>query len=109
MPKRRYHAPRDHHADALEWIEKHPWAFAELSVRCMEMARAGRRFGFKMIVERMRWEGRIKKLEHEDYALNNNLTSHVIRRIVQLHPEVKGFIKFRKVRADEPVSERKQG
>ena len=100
VPKRRYHEPRNHAADARVWIEDHPWAFAELTIRCMEVAEAGKRFGMKAVVERMRWEGKIKKLAHEDYSFNNNHTSHISRAIVGLHPEVKPFIEMRRAKGD---------
>ena len=60
------------------------------------MAGTEQKFGFKMLVERLRWEGKVRKLPEEDYCLNNSHVAHIGREIVRRNPDVAQWIEFRR-------------
>jgi hypothetical protein len=86
---------------AALWIERNPHIFARFEYFAIEMARKEKRFGMKLLGERVRWELLITiEKDAEGFRLNNNLISYLGRELVRRHPELAEFIEFRKC-ADE--------
>jgi hypothetical protein len=82
---------------AALWIEANPRIFARFEYFALEMARKGKRFGMKLLGERVRWELMIEiEKDPDGFRLNNNLISYLGRELVHRHPELEPFIEFRK-------------
>lgn len=80
-----FHAANPHVADALE-------ALAE------QWLATNRRVGVKALVERLRWEAGIQTTG-ADYRINNSLTAHYARLLIQRRPEWADRIETRQLRA----------
>lgn len=59
----------------------------------------GIRVGAKAIWERMRWNFMLRRLEGEEYLLNNNFASYIARIAVAREPLLSDFFEFRATRA----------
>ncbi len=92
-------------ARAEEWIQKHPWAFNELTKRAVVMSQAGHRFSFKYLVEELRKTCIVQQRPEEEYQLNNTLTTPIGRIIIEGHPMVGRFVETRKAAASEPAQD----
>ena len=77
-----------------KWIEENPKAFSMLKEFALHMASRERPFGMKLLIERARWEWMVTT--KGDLKFNNNYTAYVARAIVQAHPEIGEFLRFRK-------------
>ena len=80
-----FHAANPHVADALE-------ALAE------QWLATNSRVGVKALVERLRWEAGIQTTA-ADYRINNSLTAHYARLLIQRRPEWADRIETRQLRA----------
>lgn len=85
----------DHKADAELWMKEHPDAFDFFCRMALRAAGAGRKFGAKMIWERMRWEMEIEKSEGQKFKLNNNHTAYVMRTWVGMFPQHAHLVELR--------------
>lgn len=84
-----------------EWKEKNPDVF-DLYVRFAKEALTYRRkFGVKLLTERVRWEARMSIVKDEaGFRINNSHSAYFARDLVELIPELKGLIEMRRVRVD---------
>lgn len=56
------------------------------------------KIGSKMIIERIRWESRLKKNKGETYKIDNNYTCHYARLFITEFPEHRDRFYFRNLR-----------
>lgn len=84
-----------------EWREKNPDVF-DLYVRFAKEAFAYRRkFGVKLLMERVRWEARMSIVKDQaGFRVNNSMSAYISRDLLELIPELKGLIETRRVRVD---------
>ena len=95
---------RNYRAEALAWIRTHPEAWQLLVELAMIRARMGSRFAMKALVARARWDASNNLFTPAGgYKLNNNHTAYLARELARLYPEIRPFMKFRRV-GDEPVT-----
>ena len=80
-----FHAANPHVADALETLAE-------------QWLTTNRRVGTKALVERLRWEAGIQTAS-TDYRINNSLTSHYARLLIERRPEWAQRIETRALRA----------
>lgn len=83
-------------ADA--WIEANPEIYELFKRFARNAAAHRRRFGVKLLAERVRWEIAIES-HGDDFKVNNNFTAYIARRLLEDIPEIGGLIETRKVRA----------
>jgi hypothetical protein len=87
-----------------KWIEEHPDAWDLFKTFGRELAKKGKRFGFRLIVERIRWEHHFSYDERE-FKICHNHTPYMARRLIQEIPELDGLIELRSVKCDvDPFS-----
>lgn len=60
----------------------------------LELASRGKRFGFRLIAERVRWELMVTRSE-EEWAVNNSYVPFLAREIVAKHPAMARLVEFR--------------
>lgn len=87
---------RDLRRDANEWMARHPEAFRLFERFALQAVARQRRFAIKLLVERVRWEHHVER--DEEFKINNNYPAYIIRRIIELHPEVDRYVERRRVR-----------
>lgn len=92
-------------AAAHQWMDAHPVAMDLMRLFASDLARSGRRFGFKLLVERVRWEFAIdRKLNPDDFKINNNWTAYIARQLAAEMPELAALIECRATKAaDKPM------
>lgn len=78
---------------AREWVAKYPQVYRMFERYALQMAQRGRRFGMRLLVERVRWEYRFTY--DEEFKINNNLTPYLARWLTREHPELAGLLEFR--------------
>jgi hypothetical protein len=81
-------------AQAHTWMNDHPIAMGLFEELAVAAARRGRKFGAKLLAERIRWEMRIERID-EDYKINNNYVAYVARELIKRHPMLVNFISVR--------------
>jgi len=81
---------------AEKWITANPDVYRLFIRFALEMSTKGRRFGVKLLAERVRWE--VTFTYGLDYKVNNNYTAYIARMLVADHPSLTPFIQFRKTR-----------
>ena len=87
----------DLRAEAQRWIDENPDLYRLFEHFALRMASLERPFGAKFLAERVRWECAETNRDGE-YAINNNLTAYIARRLVQDHPHLSRFLRFRETR-----------
>ena len=79
-----------------KWHRENPGVYRLFEKFALTMSAMGKPFGAKFLAERVRWECYISA--RDDYAVNNNLTAYIARRLVQDHPELWQFLRFRRTK-----------
>lgn len=97
--RRRKRRAANHYVQTKRWIRRHPEAYALFVKYALELAlRRKRRFGIKLIAERVRWEA-VFEWGEEDFKINNNYPAYIARRLVREYPSLEGRLEFRMVRS----------
>lgn len=87
---------------AEQWMREHPEAMALFRGFAVQMLGAGRRFGFRLLAERVRWEFAVGGAKGE-FKLNDHYTPYIARAIASEIPEIAGIIECRVTKAaDKP-------
>ncbi len=79
---------------AALWIKKNPKIAQLYFDYAKEMANAKRRFGIKLVAERVRWDMYFKI--GESYKVNNNHTPYIARWIIAKDSSIEKYMRFRK-------------
>jgi len=87
----------DLRAEAERWVLENPSAYELVKRFALEAARTGRRFGMKLVVERVRWESFLIG-EEDGYKVNNNHTAYLARKLVADRPQLTNLLQFRQTR-----------
>lgn len=74
--------------------------FALFERFALELADTGRRFGFKAVGERVRWEVKTTWANSDDYKVNNTFIALIAREVAQRHPRIKPLVEFRERRRE---------
>jgi hypothetical protein len=85
-------------AETADWIRTHPLAADLLLKYARELASRGRRFGVKMLVERLRYDGYRDGWKREDYQVNNSHVAYIARWIIEQDPAVEKYVEFRQTK-----------
>ncbi len=80
-----------------KWFEENRGIYRLFERYAQRMANIGQRFGAKFLAERVRWECAVTG-RTDSYKINTNLIAYIARRLVQDHPELEKFLRFRKIR-----------
>lgn len=86
-----------YHREAREWIRTYPKVWAYMVEQALSVARQGRRFGMKALVEHVRW--RVQFQWGGEYKLNNNHTAYLGDELVARYPEIRDHLERRLRRA----------
>lgn len=82
-----------------KWIAANPGVLRMFIALAEEAQRRGRRkIGGKAIIERLRWEIALHVTD-DSFKLNNNYTSRLVRRAIQIRPELAGLFEVRELRS----------
>lgn len=96
-----------HEREFLEFIEQHPDVWEAFERIALELIAEGRtHYGSKAIIEQVRFHMRTSSREPK---IQNNHTAYFARRFVRLHPEHRGFFRFRKTAAERAAEQRSRG
>ena len=77
-----------------------PWVADALETLAADwLAHGHKRFGVKALVEIIRWSYGRQTTGDQGFALNNSLTSHYARLLIDRHPEWVEAISLRELRA----------
>lgn len=89
--------PKSNRELAYEWMRANPHSVRLFEKFALEAAARGKKFGMKLLAERVRWECAIEA--DGDYKINNNYVAYIGRYLCAKHPHLRGFIEMRKVAA----------
>jgi hypothetical protein len=84
---------RDLRAEAESWMRARPEATALFMSYARDLAAKGKKFGVKLIAERVRYEHKIQGWA--DFAVNNNHTAYIARWMIAREPKLEQFLEFR--------------
>lgn len=90
---------------AEEWMAANPQAMEQFRRFAKQMGWRRKRFGFRLLAERVRWEFAIDidLSQGGDFKLNDHFTPYIARSLVQEIPELAGLIECRVTKAaDRP-------
>lgn len=88
-------AKRNLREAAAAWIGTHPDACALLLKFARELAAKGKRFGVKLLVERLRSEGPVEDRGRDEYKVNNAYTAYLARWLIGQDPSLEKHMRFR--------------
>jgi len=89
---------RNLRAEANAWIRKNPKVYGLFKKFSREIANTGRRFGVKLLTERVRWECFVRINSDDGFKMNNNHTSYIARRLLEEYPRLKALLVFRETK-----------
>lgn len=84
-----------HAAAARAWMDENPEVVALFERFALELAGKGRRFGMKLLAERVRWECAFFYAD-SDFKINNNHVAYVARELIRRHPMLAELIETRR-------------
>lgn len=89
---------------AEQWMREHPIAMDLFRRFAAELAVRRRRFGIKLLAERVRWECRTEGYDEADFKINNNWSAYIARALVREMPALAELLECRVTRAaDRPA------
>lgn len=83
---------------AAEFITERPDIYALFVKFSLEKASAGRPFGVKQILERVRWECDLSREQDESFLINNSVAPYLARQLITDHPQLADLIELRRTR-----------
>lgn len=82
------------------WIEKNPKMWDAFQLRARTAAANRRSWSARGIAEAIRWDGKYKRAEGEDFKVPNAITPVLGRYVVALYPETEFWFKKAKSKVD---------
>ena len=79
---------------AADWAAEHPIGFGLFETFALRAARQQRRFGWKQIAERVRWECVIE--QDGDWKVNNNLVTYIGELVAEKHAWIRPWFETRR-------------
>jgi len=80
------------------WIAQNPHIYELFERYALEIAATGKKFGAKLLAERVRWETYFNTPTGEGYKICNNYVAYVARKLVADHPHLKNLLRFRQTK-----------
>ncbi len=81
---------------AEKWVGDNPEVFALFEKFALQIAQRKRKFGMKLIAERVRYEVMMSwDKDSEGFKVNNSYVSHIARILAEKHPHLAEWIEFR--------------
>jgi hypothetical protein len=80
--------------------KKNPYVYTKLREMAIDWKNAGHtKVGIKMLFEVLRWQHGLKRLDTEEFALNNNYAPHYARLLIAENSELEGLFELRTIRS----------
>jgi len=95
---------KKHAAMAQAWMDENPEAYELFDRFAQQMATTRRKFGAKLVAERIRWECRLRR--DGEFKWNNNYTTYVAHKWAEHNPHLADLLEFRtrrRIPEEEPV------
>ena len=87
-------------ADGAEaWMAKNPAVWERMVNQAANFAAQGRRFSIALLVEEVRFNMRVEKVEGSDFKINNDHRAEFARKL-QAFPAIKPYIEIRASKVD---------
>lgn len=93
---------RDYQAETNIWIQENPQMWAMFQNFARQMLVLKKKFGVQLIVERVRWEAKIKY--DGDFKINNSYAPYIARRLMVEIPGLETLIQIRTAKDDRRFS-----
>lgn len=81
-------------ADKEKWLKDNPEAWRKFVEYSLQVAKTGKKFSFKLVVERLRWQSYFNSTGK--YKFNNSVTAYAGRKFLEIYPEYKKQVSVRK-------------
>ncbi len=83
-----------------KFLADNPTVFPLFETYALVMLRRAKKFGIKLLVERVRWHV-LTQWEHDEdgFKINNNFAPYIARRLIRHYPGLKDLIQIRRIRA----------
>ncbi len=76
-----------------QWLDENELAYNEFKRLAYKVARTGRRFGFKAVVEKLRWES---YFSHDSkYKWSNSVTTYAGKQFLKQYPQFRKQVTVR--------------
>ena len=86
-------AMEKHRIKAEQWMKDNPLVYCMFDSFAMQMALNYKKFGAKLVAERVRWECRLAK--GNKFKVNNNYVKYMAERWAKENPRYAHLITFR--------------
>ena len=87
---------RNHEANAAVWMQQNPLAMATFLQFARFAHSKGVKIGIALLVERVRWHGRVEHGDAEGYKINNNHRAYIARELIRQCPELRDVFELRR-------------
>lgn len=83
---------------ADRWMDSNPEIMHHFRKFSNQLRQTNRRFGMKLLAERVRWEIAISG-DYSDFKVNNNYVAYIGRRLIKEDPSMGKYINTRSTRS----------
>ena len=83
---------------ALKYLDQYPRILTLFIQFALEAVAAKKKFAAMMIAQRVRWEVTVYAKDEEGFKLNNSHVPYIMRRVIELHPQVESWVEMRRVK-----------
>lgn len=90
-------------ARAYAWMETHAEAMLLFEKLAVHAANRGRKFGMKLLAERIRWEFSFEREDGELFKLNNSYVAYIGRELIRRYPHLERYIELRTIHEDHDL------
>ena len=87
-------------AKAHAWMAEHEEAMMLFERLALHAAGRHRKFGMKLLAERIRWEFGFERDHGEQFKLNNSYVAYIGRELIRRYPHLEAFIELRTTHDD---------
>lgn len=83
-----------------KFLTDNPNVFPLFETYALVMLKRAKKFGVKLLIERVRWHVLTQwDYDTEGFKINNNFAPYIARRLIRKHPGLKDLIQLRRIRA----------
>jgi len=83
---------------AAEWMSNNPEAMALFRMYARKLVTVRRRFGMKLLIERVRWDSHVRTNSDDGFKISNNHGAYIVRQLINEMPAMEALVTCRETR-----------
>lgn len=91
----------DYQKQTSDWIAENPETYNLIKSFCSQLVAAKRKFGMRLVIERVRWEVKLNYDKDFVFKLNNNHIAYLSRQLILEIPNMQDYVEIRRAKDDK--------